>query len=237
MMVGLVAGFLACVLAVSISLAAQRGRSPLRRLPDLAVWLLLSVPGITLGLGVVWAYLSVPGLKELYATRWIVMIALIAGVTPIATRAVSGAVAQIGGELEEAARVAGASRLRALVGIVVRLILPSFLAAWFLTFVLAAGNLDIPILLSSAQNPTVPTAAFDTFSGGNTAQAAATFCVLLLAIIAIVAIAGLLALVERRIRLRKRTPPRGAAASGVTRLMPAGAGDHDLNLLRNSGDA
>jgi iron(III) transport system permease protein len=207
LVVGLVSGFVASAMAVWISIARQRGRSPLRRLPDLAVWLLVAIPGITLGLGVVWAYLSVPGLKSLYATTWILVIALAAGGAPIATRAVGGAVGQIGRELEEAARVAGASNLRATVGIVVRLVLPSFFAAWFLTFVLAAGNLDIPILLSSTSNATVPTIAFESFAQGRTAQAAATFCVLLLSIVAIVALAAIVSYVERRIRLRPRRVP------------------------------
>jgi iron(III) transport system permease protein len=212
LVVGLVSGFVASAVAVWISIARQRGRSPLRRLPDLAVWLLVAIPGITLGLGVVWAYLSVPGLKSLYATTWILVIALAAGATPIATRAMSGAVGQIGHELEEAARVAGASNLRATVGIVVRLVLPSFFAAWFLTFVLAAGNLDIPILLSSTSNATVPTIAFESFAQGRTAQAAATFCVLLLAILAIAALAAIVSYIERRIRLRPRGLP--ALATG-----------------------
>jgi iron(III) transport system permease protein len=207
LVVGLISGFIGSALAVWISIARQRGSSPLRRLPDVAVWLLVAVPGITLGLGVVWAYLSVPGLKSLYATTWILVIALAAGVTPIATRAMTGAVGQIGRELEEAARIAGATNLRATVGIVVRLALPSFFAAWFLTFVLAAGNLDIPILLSSTSNSTVPTIAFESFAEGRTSQAAATFCVLLLAIVAIAALAAIVSQVERRIRLRPRRLP------------------------------
>jgi iron(III) transport system permease protein len=207
LVVGLISGFIGSALAVWISIARQRGSSPLRRLPDVAVWLLVAVPGITLGLGVVWAYLSVPGLKSLYATTWILVIALAAGVTPIATRAMTGAVGQIGHELEEAARIAGATNLRATVGIVVRLVLPSFFAAWFLTFVLAAGNLDIPILLSSTSNSTVPTIAFESFAEGRTSQAAATFCVLLLAILAIAALAAIVSSLERRIRLRPRRLP------------------------------
>jgi len=223
--IGLVSGFVASALAVWISLVARRpSSSPLRRLPDLTVWLLAAVPGITLGLGVLWAYLSVPGLKSLFATTWIVMIALIAGVTPIATRAVGGAVRQIGGELEESARVAGASSLRATVGIVVRLILPSFFAAWFLTFVLAAGNLDIPILLSSTENATVPTVAYDTYTTGNTAQAAATFCLLLASIVAVAAIGGLGSLLARRYLRRPRGAVRGPRLQHDPGLVDHGGG-------------
>jgi iron(III) transport system permease protein len=182
LLVSLAAGFVASGMAVWIAVTLQRSRSRLRRLPDLTVWLLWAVPGITLGLGMIWAYLSVPVLKSLYATEWIVLIALVVGSTPIASRAVTGAIAQIGQELDEAARTAGASATRATVGILVRLILPSFMAAWFLTAIVSAGNLDIPILLASSTNQTVPLVAYNLFNNGSLAQAAAVFCIFIAAI-------------------------------------------------------
>ena len=207
LVVSVVAGFVASALAVWIALTMQRSRSRLRHLPDLAVWLLWAVPGITLGLGMIWAYLSVPGLRNLYATEWIVLVALIVGTTPIASRAVTGSIAQIGSELDEAARTAGASALRATLGIVIRLILPSFLAAWFLTAIVSAGNLDIPILLASANNQTVPLVAYDLFNNGSLAQAAAVFCLF----IAMVAAGLALGLVIRAALARFAT--RGARVS------------------------
>ena len=55
-MVAVVSGFVATLLAVLITLVSQRSQSRLRRLPDLCVWLLWAVPGITLSLGIIWAY-------------------------------------------------------------------------------------------------------------------------------------------------------------------------------------
>ena len=182
LVVGGVAGFVASALGVWIAVSLQRSRSPLRRLPDLSVWLLWAVPGITLGLAMIWAFLSVPGLKSLYATEWIVLIALVVGSTPIAGRAVSGSIAQIGRELDEAARTSGASALRATVGILVRLILPSFLVGWVLTAIVSAGNLDIPILLASSNNETVPLVAYNLFDNGSLSQAAAVFVLFIAAI-------------------------------------------------------
>lgn len=207
-LVGAVAGMVASALAVWVALAAQRARSRLRRLPELSVWVLWAVPGITLGLGFIWAYLSVPVLKDLYATEWIVLIALVVGATPIASRAMAGSIAQLGRDLEEAARVHGASAPRALVGIVLRLILPSFLAGWLLTAVVAAGNLDIPILLASPGNETVPLVAQNLFGDGSLAQAAAVFCLFVSAITAL-----LLAVSGARLALRRfwRTRPSAGA--------------------------
>jgi iron(III) transport system permease protein len=66
----------------------------------------------------------------------------------------------------------------------VRLILPSFFAAWFLTAIVSAGNLDIPILLASSNNQTVPLVAYNLFDNGSLAQAAAVFCLFIGAVAA-----------------------------------------------------
>jgi iron(III) transport system permease protein len=204
--VAVVAGFVATLLGVLITLAAQRSQSRLRRLPDLCVWLLWAVPGITLSLGIIWAYLSVPGLKSLYGTQWIVLLALIVGTTPIASRAVGGSIAQVARELEEAARTSGASALRATAGILVRLIAPSFAVSWLLSGIVASGNLDIPILLASSNNQTVPLLAYDLYDNGSLSEAAATFCVfigIIAAVLAAVAVARLaFGLRRRAARLR-----------------------------------
>jgi iron(III) transport system permease protein len=205
LMVAVVAGFTASALGVWVALASQRSTSRLRRLPDLSIWVLWAVPGITLSLGLIWAYLSVPGLRSLYATQWIVLLALIVGTTPIASRAVTGPVGQISRDLEEAARTAGASGFRATVGILLRLILPAFVVSWFITGIVSSGNLDIPILLASPNNQTVPLLAYDQFNNGSLSQAAATFCLL----IGIVAAALVVAAVIRfglRLRAAGRSP-------------------------------
>ncbi|MDX6420744.1 MAG: iron(III) transport system permease protein [Trebonia sp.] len=206
--VAVVAGFVATLLGVLITLAAQRSRSRLRRLPDICVWLLWAVPGITLSLGIIWAYLSVPGLKSLYGTQWIVLLALIVGTTPIASRAVGGSIAQVARELEEAARTSGASALRATAGILVRLIAPSFAVSWLLSGIVASGNLDIPILLASANNQTVPLLAYDLYDNGSLSQAAATFCVfigIIAAVLVAAAVARLMVGIRRRAAQRQAT--------------------------------
>lgn len=198
LMVAIVAGFTASALAVWVALAAQRSASRLRRLPDLSIWVLWAVPGITLSLGLIWAYLSVPGLRSLYATQWIVLLALIVGTTPIASRAISGPIGQISRDLEEAARTAGASGFRATVGVLLRLILPSFVVSWFICGIVSSGNLDIPILLASPNNQTVPLLAYNQFNNGSLSQAAATFCLLIGIVAAALVVAAVIRFVLRR---------------------------------------
>jgi iron(III) transport system permease protein len=213
--VSVAAGFCASCLAVWIALVAQRSRSRLRRLPELSLWLLWAVPGITLSLGIIWAYLSVPGLKSLYATEWIVLLALVVGTAPIASRALSGPIGQIARELEEAARTSGASAFRATVGILLRLVLPAFAVSWFLAGVVASGNLDIPILLSSPTNQTVPLVAYDLYDNGSLAGAAAVFCLLLAGIASALVLGALVrALLAYRSRRHAGLVQSGAGVLG-----------------------
>ena len=179
------------------------------------------MPGITLSLGIIWAYLSVPpastrstGRSGSCCSRSIV------GTTPIASRAVGGSIAQVARELEEAARTSGASALRATAGILVRLIAPSFAVSWLLSGIVASGNLDIPILLASSNNQTVPLLAYDLYDNGSLSQAAATFCVF------IGIIAAVLAAVAVPARIRPPAP-RGPAAGDA----PGGA---DPRVIRIS---
>lgn len=206
-LVGVLGGFIATTFAVVVSYVTRHSRSRMARLPQLAIWLLFAVPGVILGLAMVWAYLSTPVVRSLYATVWIVMIALVVYVTPVASRVTEGSVVQIGSELEEAARVAGASATRTMVAIVGRLIVPSFLAGWFITGILAAGNLDVPILLSAPSNQTIPLVVYELYDNGETAQAAAVFC-LLLAVVALGLLVWVLVRLASRVALLGGRRPR-----------------------------
>ncbi len=196
--IGVVGGFVASCLALAVSYLGQRSRSRLAKLPDAIIWLVVGVPGLVLALAIAWAYLSAPGLKTLYGTVWLVLIALVVSVAPVATRATGGAVAQLGAELEEAARVSGASSPRMIASVVVPLIAPSFLASWFITGVIAAGNLDIPILLSGPNSTTVSLLVYNFYNQiGATTESAALLMVMLGFFIAALAAAALARLLVR----------------------------------------
>jgi iron(III) transport system permease protein len=213
--VGILSGFFATSLAVVISYVALRSKQRLAKVPELIVWAVVAVPGIVLALAITWAYLSVPGLRNLYGSIWIVLIALIIVVTPIAQRATSGPVGQLAVELEESARVSGASPVRMMTTIVVPLIGPTFLASWFITGVMAAGSLDIPILLSSTKTETVSLLVYNYYTQlGNGSRAAA----LLLLLLALLALAGAVMFGLGRLlrwRSERRTRSRGELVDAV----------------------
>ncbi|MDF5756940.1 iron ABC transporter permease [Spongiactinospora sp. TRM90649] len=212
--IALLGGLLAMLLAVSLQYLIRHHPSRITRLISMATWLPWALPGIVLGLAMSWAYLSLPGLRELYGTVWILMIALIVTVTPIAGRVAEGAVVQLGRELEESARTSGASSMRALVGIVGRLILPSFVSGWFVTAIVISGSFDVPILMSTSTNRTIPVVVYELYTLGQTPMAAAVFC-LLLGGVGVVYVAGL--------ALRRVVSGRRPKSGNSPAVRPAGA--------------
>ncbi|MDF3337116.1 iron ABC transporter permease [Mycolicibacterium septicum] len=183
-----VGGLLAVTISLMLGMTGRHGSLRLRRTLELTTWLPWAAHGVILGLGLVWAFLTVPFARSLFGTVWIVLIGLIIASTPVASRTTDAALAQVGTELEESARVSGATPFRAAVGIVVRLILPACVAAWLITGIQIAGNLEVPILLSLPTNETVAVLVFQLNSQGQTTQAAALFCLLLAAAAAVGAV-------------------------------------------------
>lgn len=179
---GVVGGFVAAAIALLLSIVAARAKSRFRGVPQGLALLVLSVPGITIALGILSIVLLIAPLHPLYGTVIICLAALVIAFTPIANRLTVGAIAQVGPEMEEAARMSGAGVVRSTVEILVRLVMPTFLAAWFVTGVIISGNLEMPALLSSPGTEPITLVALQTSQTGSSGQAAAIACLMLLAI-------------------------------------------------------
>ena len=174
-------GFFAMMMAGALAYVTTRTKMRGRKLLDLMTWIPWAMPGVVLALGVLWAYLSVPPLRQFYGSRFLLVAGVMVGAIPICVRVVTGAFRQVGVELEESARIHGASWSRVFFGILLRLILPSFLAGWLVAGVIIIGDLSIPILLATPGNEMLSVAIFGIFQSGQAAQAAALFCIMLLA--------------------------------------------------------
>lgn len=179
--IAIAAGFAAMLLAVPV---AQLGRSlPPRRAALLRFVTLipLAMPGVVTALAISWAVVSLPGLKQMYGTVWLVLLALVVVVTPFAIQVATAATAQLAPELQEAARIGGASAPRALADVVLRLIAPSFLAGWFMAAIIVSGNLEVPLLLKAPGQTPVAMVVYSLHSSGDFSAASALLVVLLLA--------------------------------------------------------
>lgn len=177
----------------------------------------IAMPGLVTALAVTWAYAGVPGLRGLYGTLWLMAIALVVALTPLASQIGQAATAQIGQELVEAARVAGRGALRGFADIVLRLALPGFLAGWFLTAVAVCGSLDIPLLLGGPGLSTVATQIYSLQQFGRFGEASA----LLVALVGVLLLAGAAFLLARRLAARLARPMAAIPAALPATAMPA----------------
>jgi iron(III) transport system permease protein len=197
-LIAAVGGLAAMILTTLVAYVLTRTRAPWRRLLDFVAWLPWTMPGIVLGLGMLWAYLSVPGLSALYGTPWLLMLGVMVTVIPVGVRVMAGALGQVSPDLEESARIHGASWTRAFLGILVRITAPSFLYGWLVVAIIISGELSVPLFLYTPGSEMLGVAIYDLYQEGKTEQAAAVFCIVLAAIAAAFAVGALVVPLARR---------------------------------------
>jgi iron(III) transport system permease protein len=137
-----------------IAYIAVRTRYAGRRALDFISWLPFTVPGIILGLALLWLFLGVGFLRPLYGTTALLVIAGLISGMPLGVQIIKSGLMQLGGELEEASRIAGASWWATYRRIVLRLMAPTLMAVGMITFVGAARNIgNIALLATTANRP------------------------------------------------------------------------------------
>jgi iron(III) transport system permease protein len=135
---------LGIILSVFVSYVIVKVKSRGSALLESLSFLSFSFPGMIIGVGFMWFLVQTP----LYATIWGLLIAYIATYIPYGVRPLRSAFMQIDEELEESARVFGASFLRALKDIIVPLIAPGVISAWILMACMFIRELSVSAVLS-----------------------------------------------------------------------------------------
>ncbi len=162
-----------------IAYVIVRTRYAGRRLLDVFSWLPFAVPGVILGLALLWLFLGTPVLRPLYGTTALLIIAgLIAGM-PLGVQIIKSGLMQLGGELEEASRVAGASWWITYRRIVLRLMLPTLVAVGMITFVGAARNIANVALLSTTANRPLAILQLDYIAEKKFEEAVVVACIIM----------------------------------------------------------
>jgi iron(III) transport system permease protein len=137
-----------------IAYIAVRTRYAGRRALDVISWLPFTVPGIILGLALLWLFLDVRLLRPLYGTMAVLVIAGVIAGMPLGVQIIKSGLMQLGSELEEASRIAGASWWATYRRVVLRLMAPTLVAVAMITFVGAARSIgNIALLATSANRP------------------------------------------------------------------------------------
>ncbi len=145
------------VLAYILVRTPWRGRGLL----DSIIWTSAAVPGILSGLGLLMLFLGTPVLSFIYGTIWaLVLVVIIQGKTT-GVNITKAAIVQVGNDMEEAARVAGAGWLRTYFTIWIPLLMPTMILLGTLNFVSAATATSSIILLAGRDTITLSIVALE----------------------------------------------------------------------------
>ena len=141
-----------------------------------------SVPGSVIALGVILAWSGKFGIN-LYNTVWILLLAYIARYMAFSLKANSAALEQVHDSLVEAARSCGATMWQSLKDIVIPLVRPGMLAAFFLIFLPSLRELTVSIMLYAPTTRTIGVAIYTLNEDGETVISAALAGIALIIII------------------------------------------------------
>lgn len=178
--------FLAATIAVFLALIVviynRRTENIGRRFLHFVMVLPFAIPGVAMAVAFLWAYIRPPFM--LYGTIWILLAAYIARRIPLAYMSCSDGMTQINFELEESARIIGASWFKSIINITVPLLKISLVSGWILIFITSFREISSSILLYSTNNEVIAVTIFALFEEGEfEALAALSILVLLITLI------------------------------------------------------
>ena len=179
-----VSAILSPLLFSTIAYVLVRTRWRGRAIVDLIIWGSGTVPGIISGLGLLWLFLGTPALNFLFGTIWALIIVVILQGNTTGVNLFKGVHVQIGQDMEDAARIAGANWLRTYVKIWIPLIMPTLVLVAMLNFATAAGTSSSIILLASRKTMTLSLLAIQ-FRVADYAQETASVLAIILMILTV----------------------------------------------------
>jgi len=157
-----------------------------------------ALPGIVVGVGLILLWNRAFWPISPYNTWVILLLSYCCLLLPWPVRYVGSALRQLGGNLEPAARVHGASAFQALRFIVMPLVSPALLAAMLMVFAIASRELVTSLLLAPAGTQTVSVFIWRQFEQGSVGQGMAMATLTLLA--GLVLMLGALGIMQRNTR-------------------------------------
>jgi iron(III) transport system permease protein len=197
---GISTATLGTVLAVVIAYLTTREAVTGHRALGFLATAPVAIPGIVLGVGLFLAYTRPPFV--LYGTLWILLVAFLTLSLPAAYQQMQSAFRAVHPELEDASRILGASRLRALWQITAPLLRTSVIATWCFVFVGTIRELSAAVMLFTSETKVVSVLIFDLNESGDLAAISVLGIIMLVVTFAIVALANRLRLGGGSVRLR-----------------------------------
>lgn len=179
---GLGAALITMFAGVMISYVIVKMKVRGKRILEFLGMLPFSVPGSVIALGVILAWSGQFGIN-LYNTVWIILVAYIARYMAFSLKANSAALEQVHDSLVEASRACGATMWQSLKDIVLPLVRPGMLAAFFLIFLPSLRELTVSIMLYAPTTRTIGVAIYTLNEDGETVASAALAGIALIIII------------------------------------------------------
>jgi iron(III) transport system permease protein len=162
---GVLSATIGTVLALVISYVTTRKAIAGHRALGFLATAPVAIPGIVLGVGLFLSYARPPFV--LYGTLWILLIAFVTIALPSAYQQMQSAFRSVHADLEDASRILGASRLRALRDITAPLLRTSVLATWCFIFVGVMRELSAAIILFTSETKVISVLIFDLKESGD----------------------------------------------------------------------
>jgi iron(III) transport system permease protein len=126
----------------------------------------------------------------IYGTLWILFIAYFTRYMPYGMRYATTSMYQISGELEESAKVSGASWWQSFRRIMLPLLVPGLVAGWIYIVTVSVRELSSSILLYSPGNEVLSILIFEQWTNGQTNELAALGVIMVLSLVVLVFVAS-----------------------------------------------
>ena len=152
-----------------------RGRGTL----DWIIWSSGAIPGILSGLGLLVMFLGTPGLSILYGTIWALVLVVVISGNTTGVNIIKGTFVQVGQDMEDAARIAGAGWLRTYWRIWIPLMMPVLILLAIMNFTHAVGATGSIILLASRETMTLSLLALEYRLVGASQEAASVISIVI----------------------------------------------------------
>jgi iron(III) transport system permease protein len=185
---GILSATCGTVLALVVSYVTTRKAVTGYRILGFLATAPVAIPGIVLGVGLFFTYTRPPFV--LYGTLWILLIAFVTLAMPAAYQQLQSAFRSVHPELEDASRILGATRLRALWQITAPLLRTSVIATWCFVFVGVIRELSAAIMLFTSQTKVLSVLIYDLNESGDLAAISVLGLFMLIITFSVVALAN-----------------------------------------------
>lgn len=188
LVVATIGAAIATALIALITAVVQRSDFRFGRQLEMLTMFPRAIPGMVAGIGFLWLVLWVPGLNLLHGTLAIMIVCFTMRDLPTAYATIAPSFLQVGREIDQSARVSGASWWRTFLAIVLPIARPALIACYLIVFISFIKEYASAVFLYAPGNEIIGTTMLSTWAKGEVGPVAALSVVQLALTLVLVAI-------------------------------------------------